>query len=81
MYFSYYFKIKALPASGSSSTKGVDAVAKSRKIAENFFKLKYPGLDITELALKKACTLELKYKCFDNTDVISKVKDLESAEV
>ena len=58
---------------------GGDAVAKARRIAETFCKLK--GLDISELGLKKACTLELKYKCFDDNEVISKVRDLEYPEV
>ena len=75
-----FIQMKAnLPASGSS--RGLDAVDKSRKAATALLELKFPDRDVNNASLQMTTPLEIKYHNFSQKDMIKKSKDLKGHEV
>lgn len=72
--------IQALPPL-SGSSRGSDAVERTRTAGKKIFEIKFPGTPITEASLKLTVPLEMKYSMFTNENGVEQSGTLNNGEV
>ena len=65
----------------SGSSRGEEAVQRTRAAARQVLEMKYPNMDISHQAISKTAPLEIKYQAFVRDSIVTKTRDLDKLEV